>query len=395
MALVERSDLSNEAKTALPNGASSVQFGFDLLANAVFIPVLVNGRGPYLFAVDTGSYNSIVATEVADELGVKGAAHFHAVGAGSDSSDAAAVAKLAFTLPQRVAASTTAGAMVSMAGLWPLIGERIYGDIGHDVLRHFVVEIDYAKQLMTLHDPDTYRYDGSGTTLKAQLFGAYDPQIEGALLVHGLQPIPVRFTIDTGAGGTIVSAPLVRKSNLVDAVGKTFATQDAGIGGAKPMEVVARLSAIQIGPYTVDGPVVALSQDTAGSLADEAISVNLGGNILRRFNVIIDYPRGTVTLDPNQYLNEPFAYDGSGLLLSATGADFRTFVVDTVLAGTPADASGFEKGDRIVAIDGKSVAAYALWQFEDRLKTQGATVSLTLIRGDQTIVKTLRLEPLL
>ncbi len=394
MVLVAPDDPSTGLAAGFPRGAASVQFPFELLANTIFIPVLVNGKGPYLFAVDTGSYNSVIASEVAGELGVKGGAHFHAVGAGSDTSDAAAIASLAFTLPRDVPASTKIGATVSMGGLWPLIGKRFYGDIGHDILQHFVVEIDYGKQLMTLYDPNRYRYAGAGAVLQAHLYGAYDPQIDGRLLVAGLEPIPVRFTIDTGAGGTIVSAPLVRQYGLIAAAVKTFATEDAGIGGARPTEVVARLSAVQIGPYTVRRPIVALSADTMGSLADESISVNLGGNVLRRFTVILDYPRNTVILEPNTHLNDPPQYDASGLLLSATGADFRTFVIDSVLSGTPAAAAGFEKGDRIVALDGKSAARYALWQLEDELKKSGTTVSLTLLRGDRTMVKTMQLEAL-
>jgi hypothetical protein len=395
MALVPPEELAHPAASRrFPNGADRVQFPFELLANAIYFPALVNGRGPYLFALDTGSYNSIVAAEVASELGVVGGSTYRAVGAGSDSSPAATIDRLDLTLPHGVERQTRQAGVVSMAGLWPLIGKRFYGDVGHDILQSFVVEIDYARQLIALHDPASYRYTGSGTTFPTHLFAAYDPQIDGELVVEGQRPIPVRFTIDTGGGGTIVSAPLVAKYRLVDEVRKTFATQDAGIGGAKPSEVMARLSAFRIGPYRIDNPVVALSLDKSGSLSSEAISVNLGGNILRRFTLIIDYARNTIALEPNSHFGDPYIYDASGLLLTATGSTFRTFLVDSVLAGTPAREAGLQKGDRIVAIDGRSVDLYALWQLEDELKKAGSTVSLTIQRGDQTLTKTIALKAL-
>jgi hypothetical protein len=395
MALVTAANLAHPiGATPFSAGTERVQFPFELLANAIYFPVLVNGGGPYLFALDTGSYNSIVAAEVSSELGIKTGAAYRAVGAGSDSSPAATIDTLDLGLAQGITLTTKQAGVVSMAGLWPLIGKRFYGDVGHDILQAFVVEINYGKQLITLHDPASYHYTGSGTTLATHLFAGYDPQIDGELVVDGQRPIPVRFTVDTGGGGTIVSAPLVAKHHLIETVARTYATQDVGIGGAKPSEVVARLAALSIGPYGIDRPVVALSQDKSGSLSSQAISVNLGGNILRRFTIIIDYLHNTLTFEPNEHFAEPYDYDASGLLLTATGTNFRTFRVDSVLVGTPAQAAGLRKGDRIIAIDGRSVDAYALWQIEDALKRAGSSLSLTIRRGNTTIFKSIKLKAL-
>ena len=45
----------------------------------------------------------------------------------------------------------------------------------------------------------------------------------------------------------------------------------------------------------------------------EEIGVKLGGNILRRYKVIMDYPSDRVILEPNKPFHEPFAADASGL----------------------------------------------------------------------------------
>jgi len=227
-----------------------------------------------------------------------------------------------------------------------------------------------------------------------QLLGGSDPQIDGTLLVAGRPPIPVRLTIDTGAGGTIVSSPVVDRYRLLEAVGKIVATQDEGVGGAEPTEVLGRISALHVGPYIVDRPVVALSRDSQGSLSNEALSVNLGGNILRRFTMIIDYVHGQLTLEPNAHFANPFASDASGLLLAAEGADFHTIVVRSVLPDSPASASRMQRGDIIVAIDGAPVSGYTLWQFEELLTKSGSTVALTLRRGDRSFVEYLALRSL-
>jgi hypothetical protein len=379
----------------LPGGAARVRFPFELLANAIFIRASVNGGPPRLFALDTGSSNSIIASELASELGIKAGATFRSSGAGSDSNLAASVQTLDFVLPGGVTRSVGGGAAISMAGLWPLIGERIYGVIGYNVLRPFVVEIDYAGRQITLHDPAAYRYAGSGTILPARMYGSYDPQIEGEMVVPGHAPIAVRFTLDTGAGGAIVASPLVDKNHLLEAVGRAVSTQDKGVGGSVPTEVLARLSAFRIGPYGLKGPVVALSRDKHGSLANEAISVNVGGNILRRFTVIIDYAGKRVILEPNRHFADRFEGDASGLLLAAKGEDFRSFFVESVIPDSPASEQGLRAGDAITALDGRPARAHALWELEDELKRPGTLVRLTLQRDGRTVSRVLKLRSLI
>jgi hypothetical protein len=380
---------------ALGSNGRVARFPFELLANAIFIPARVNGKGPVLFALDTGSTNSIVASELAGELGIAGGQTYRSSGAGSDMNMASAVDTLDFVLPGGLEQSVSGGALISMAGLWPLIGKRIYGVIGYNVLQPYVVEIDYARQVVSLYDPQTYRYSGRGARFPAHMLGHYDPQIDGLLAAPGQAAFQVRFTLDTGAGGTIVTTPIVDRFNLLAATGRQIAAQDRGVGGALPTEVWAQLSAFHMGPYAVEKPVVALSRDKFGSLANENLSVNLGGNILRRFTVVIDYVHQWVALEPNRHFAEPFHGDGSGLQLSADGGDFHTFVIQDVIADSPASEAGLRKGDVLTALNGKPAASFALWQLQDALRPPGATVLLSVQRGDQVFARTLRLRTLL
>ena len=376
-----------------PQGKSRpiAQFPFELLANAIFIQAKLNGKGPFLFSLDTGSSNSVIASELTEELGIGTGSTFASTGAGSDSNTAATIDRLEFEFPGGIRRTVTDGAAISMSGLWQLLARRFYGSIGFDVLHPYVVEIDYAGRTSSLFDPASY---SPMLALPAHMYGSYDPQVDGAIEVPGRPPIPVRFTLDTGAGGTIVSSPLVDKYDLVNATRKVTKTEDKGVGGAEPSEVMARLSAIRIGPYLLDKPLVALSRDKMGSLANEAISVNLGGNILPRFTVIIDYPSKRVGLRPNRHFAEPFRSDASGLLLSADANDFHKFTVDSVIPGSPAEGL-LTPGDIILSANGKPAADYALWQLEELLKNDGSTVHLSVQRHGQTAAMTLKLRSLL
>jgi len=298
---------ADAAGFSFPSGKRAVQVPFELLANAIYVSAHVNGRGPFLFAIDTGSWGSVFASELAEELGMKPEGEMRGMGAGSASNTMGLVrGKIEFTFPGGLRLSTQDANTVSMAGLWPLIGRRVYGNIGYDVLKNLVVQFDYAKKLATFYSPSTYRYSGNGQAMDATLEMDYDPQIPGAFTIPGLAPIPTTFTIDTGAGGTIITTPLVKANHLFERVPEKIPSPSHGVGGGESDDVVCRIESISLGRYKLQQPLVALSQDTEGSLTMEKLGVNLGGNILRHFTVIIDYPRRTLILEPNSHFADPF-----------------------------------------------------------------------------------------
>lgn len=368
---------------------------FQLLANGVFVPVYLNGKGPFLFELDTGSDMSMVASETAAAIGLETKGVMPGMGAGSSSVAMGMIPRLDLALPGGPVMSTTEAGTASMAGLWPLVGRRIDGDLGYDVLRHYVVKIDYHGRLLTLYDPATYSYEGGGTSLPFTLWGDYDPQITGAMILPGRRPIQVRYTIDTGAGGTIVTAPLVRSERLRESALSVLPSPSHGIGNGVSQDVLARLAGMRIGSYEVRRPLVALSQDTVGSLTHASLGVNLGGNVLRRFTVIIDYPGRRLILEPNQEFPEPFASDASGLVLEAQGTGFRTFLVRRVVPGSPAAEAGVHEGDVVAGIEGQDITRYALWQLQDALKQAGRICRLRLRREGRDVVVAMRLRALL
>lgn len=339
-----------------PANQASVTFPFEFLANAVFISVKVNGRGPYPFYVDTGASDAIIASEESSRFGVHIKSMASSMGAGSDSYQMGDIAgPVEFGLPGGLTIYTDHAVTVSMAGTWPLVGERIYGNIGREILKHFVVKFDYEKKLITFYDPAKFHYAGHGQHFPSPM--------RGQVVVPGGEPIAAEFTVDTGAGGTILTAPLVKDNHLMERVSQKIPSPSHGIGNGVSEDVLGRVTQLRLGTYTVEKPLVALSQDMEGSLAHDAF-VNMGGNVLSRFIVIIDYVRHEVILEPNGHLGEPFAADASGMVLEAKGEDFRTFTVRGIVAGSASDRAGIKAGDIITSIDGVPAGRYALWELQ-------------------------------
>ena len=215
------------------------------------------------------------------------------------------------------------------------------------------------------------------------------------MVFPGQPPIPVPLTLDTGAGGTVVTTPIVNSHHLLESAGKTLSDFSRGVGDSESAYVSARATALRIGPYVVEKPLVALSQDKVGSLASEALGVNLGGNILRRFTVIIDYPHRRLILEPNSHLRTPESADASGLVLKAEGPTFRTFKVRGVRPDSPASEAGLKEGDIIAGVKGFTIEKYALWELEELLQKSGKIYKVTVRRGEKVFACDLKLRALL
>ncbi|HEY1575759.1 MAG TPA: aspartyl protease family protein [Terracidiphilus sp.] len=368
-----------------PNDVAFVRLPMEIRANGPYVKVKANGQGPFVFEVDTGSMTSPIARELARQMG-------------SVESDGTPKRILDFTLADGFNVPVPLD-FASFAPLWPLTGRRIYGVLGYGILKHFVVEFDYEGGYLTLYDPKQYRYSGVGVSFPASLEMGYDPQIEGKIVITNGEGVPVHFTLDTGAGGTVVSAPIVKAHNLLKILTTKVPDPRAkplidGVDGQVFETTTARIDAIRLGNLVIDNPLVALSTDTDGVFAMEDIGVNLGGNILRRFKLIVDYPGNRVILEPNQHFHETFSADASGLVLEADGPQFKRFLVHGVVRGSPAEKAGLQEGDVITAIDGETTNKYALWEIQDLLKESGKTKRLTINRHGQTTIVALRLHAL-
>jgi hypothetical protein len=369
-----------------PGGQRAVQIPVKILANVPYAEVKINGRGPFGFLVDTGSMNSPFARELTEQMGLDRPP--------SPKTGQPTEVGLAEGVSVQIPSS-----FASFAGLSALPGRTIYGDVGYNVLKGFVVEIDYEHGVITLFDPAKFRYSGTAVPIPFELVMGYDPQFEGELSVDDGPPIQAKFTLDTGAGGTVVSVPLVKTNDMLRRVKQQVPLPSSkalvdGVNGLVYEAITGRIKSVTFGKYTLKRPLVALSRDTDTVFAEGMLGVNLGGNVLRRFNVFIDYPRQRLILEPNGHFDEPFAADASGLVLTTEGANYKTIVVHGVVTGSPADEGGMKDGDVITAIDGKSTDGYALYEIQELFKESGRQRQVTIKRGDKVSTVTLKLRAL-
>jgi C-terminal processing protease CtpA/Prc len=130
---------------------------------------------------------------------------------------------------------------------------------------------------------------------------------------------------------------------------------------------------------------VGLSTASKGSTADPSYDGVIGGEVLRRFKIIFNYPRKQIILEPSSALDQPFDIDTSGISLVATGENLNTIVVEHVLEDSPASSAGLKEGDTIVSLDGRGTSDYTLDQVRQMFKGDDSEHQLEIRRGDERL----------
>jgi C-terminal processing protease CtpA/Prc len=158
---------------------------------------------------------------------------------------------------------------------------------------------------------------------------------------------------------------------------------------------VGRVSNVQLGRFTFKNPIAIFFQDKKGVVTSPEFDGVIGGEILRRFKVILDYPRQQMILEPNRYISGSEEYDMSGMLLIAEGTDFNTFKVKGIIENSPATVAELHEGDVISAIDGRPISNLTLEQLRQIFKQKGRNYRLTVERDKQKIQTKIKLRKLI
>lgn len=372
------------ADFTLAGGATSTTVPFELINNHIYVPIRLNGHGPYRLLCDTGGMN-VVTPELARELGLKSEGALQGRGVGEKTEDFALSRLDAVQIGDATIKSQLA-VVLPLTPFSDVEGIPSLGLVGYEVFKRFVVTIDYEHGRLTLTQPSAFTYRGAGTVVPFT-FNEHIPQVEGSI-----DGVPGRFDIDTGSRASVdLLGPFVEKNSLAAHFKKSIETVTGwGVGGPA-RGVVGRGTSLRLGGVEIVNPVVMLSTQKKGAFSDPYVAGNVGGGILKRFTVTFDYARKQIIFEPNAAFGAPDVWDRSGMWVNVAGD--ALVVVDST-AGGPAAEAGVKAGDRIVAVDGVPAAKVRLPDLRTRFRTDppGTRVELTLADqgGTRKVTLTLR-----
>jgi hypothetical protein len=244
-------------------------------------------------------------------------------------------------------------------------------------LRRYIVRLDYDSLQMQVYSPGAFKYPRGGYLLKPD-FSTLPLQ---PALVNDGRPILSRFIFDTGAGlSFLLSKDFVDDSAVFRKGRKFYPTQAEGLGGKTRMELTISKE-VKIGPYKFKKVPTHVFSDDYNVTSYPLLGGLIGNDILRRFNVIINYPDQSIYLNPNSHFNEPFDYSYTGLGIYLIDGEIR--IID-VIPGSPGDKAGFLPGDIIFSVEtnaSKNIQAYKIL-FQNSV----GKVRVVIFRGQNPMV---------
>ena len=371
---------------------------FESPLDLIVLEVRIGESEPLRFGLDSGATSTIIDTEVAKrlELPLESASTSRGTAAGSRITISPVKGGVTFSLtpeleisvPEVIAAQFKQTAKV-------LIGEDLDGILGSEIFRQFTVEVDYARDRITFHEPERYEYSGEGS-------------VHALVFPDDMPALP--FTDITVENG---ERKLERLSTLVDSGGMTMGTLGIGVRsnwdrlitpknrlvpilgatgisdtpeGTTHEAWMTRMSGFSLGPHSFERPFV--SQSGGGPRIPL-----FGATLLHRFTAVFDYERARLILEPNSEFDDEFPVDRSGLTLVADREDPSFLSVLFVSEGLPGAALGIRKDDRILSIAGTPVENLGLAQAREILCRPGR-VELIYEHGEERHEKVLDVEVL-
>jgi Aspartyl protease/PDZ domain len=228
--------------------------------------------------------------------------------------------------------------------LTAVYGERIDGIIGYSILSRYIMKLDYDSMKLTFCTKGPIRYPRGGYLLKPTI----NQLVAQQLRVRDEETVTSRFLYDMGAGVCmLLTRDFIADSVFLDKRKKRWVKEGEGLGGKIDMELIV-MKEIKIGPYRFRNIPVYIFDDVNNVTSYPYMGGLIGNDILRRFNVILNYARSDIYLVPNSHYGEAFDYSYSGVELYFIEG---LIIVGDVARGSPAEAAGVKEGDEVLAVN--------------------------------------------
>jgi hypothetical protein len=385
---------------------------FNLINNLIVIPVEVNGR-QLSFILDTGINKTILFNlSQNDSIGLNDVRKISLQGLGKgEPMDALISGNNTLKIKNFVGRDQEIYVLLKdRFDVSSRMGVTIHGIVGYKLFKDAIVHINYVSKHVYFYNPQFYKYD---KCRKCQVFPLQfyrnKPYIDAKIQLDtiGKTLTDVKLLIDSGGSEAIWLFENSKKEiqtpirHFDDVLGEGIS---GTIYGKK-----SRIKQILIGKFKIKEPTVSFldSSSTFNARQFKERNGSIGGNILKRFKVWVDYKNKKITLKKNGSFRGGFEYNMSGLdvvydgkvlikevnqtkhlgsfsrnsgsgfispniISSVSTYSYRfkpSYKIKHVLENSPAGLAGIQKNDIILSINGIEVHKLTLKQLLSKFQT--------------------------
>jgi hypothetical protein len=400
------------------SGLENDKIHFDLIGNLIIIPIQLNGV-ELSFVLDSGVSSPILfnLTNI-DSLQIKKVETIFVRGLGGGM-PLEAIKSRNNHLKIGKAINVNQDILVVFdkdLNFTPRLGMPIHGIIGSSLFKNCIVEINYTSKYLKLHKPETYNYRKCKKCETFNLsFYNNKPFIEAEVQIDS-EFKPVKLLVDTGRSDALwlfedelLGIKPLNELFFDDFLGRGLS---GNIYGKR-----SKIMTLKLKRFEIDNVNSAFPDSTAISLARKFVKRNgsVGGNLLKRFNLIMDYKNARLTLKRNRNFNNPFYYNRSGIIIEQRGfivvkeealkdsnqygssksssnininaVDYRytqkpAYTIVEVRKDSPAEKAGLLQDDIILTINGKETHLIKLQNLIGYFKSKtGKQINLRIDRN--------------
>ena len=249
---------------------------------------------------------------------------------------------------------------VPVLNLNSIRGEKIDGIFGIDIFRSSVLRINFDSSYFQIIKPSDFVIPSEHDSLKITIAGNKTFIKCKALILDSLN-VDGFAMLDLGSGHNLTFTSVIAHDfNFNDNITNKYSVthKNAGYGGDSH-SYYFRAKKLNIGKYTLENPVMNYSTDESGGLSMWGPMGLIGIGVMKRFDLIFDFPNKKLYFKPNSLFNEHFFSSTTGFTGKYRESDsVAGFIIGNVIENSPASAAGIKPGDIITHLNGLEILSY-------------------------------------
>jgi hypothetical protein len=401
---------------------------FQLLNNSIIVQPKVNNI-PLNLILDTGSaYNILFAFPEKDSIVFSNTSKIKITGPGMNEPTDAYISKNN-KVEFKSLSSKKLDVILMLEDKYSFttsIGIPVHGILGADFFMDNIVEIQYDAKRIVVYRKETKRYNRKILNYKPLPFILKEkkPYIPVNITIEDKEQQNLELLVDTGLSDGLwvfeKELKLKNKKYIEDYLG-------AGIGGDVFGKRV-RFKNINFSDFEFQEPIISIP-DSISFLKKNIVTSrdgSVGGEILKRFNVVFNYSKQLMYLDKNSNFNNKFYYNMAGFNIHHNGVDvieeriqsdlptgsknlteliydnskvnFKYVLkpgieISYIRKNSVADKAGLKVDDKIISINKKKAASYKLTDILEILqKKTDEIITMEIDRNGKKITVELLLK---